>query len=325
MFRFTKFVAVNAALIIFFWGCSGGGNSTGTGTPGPISQSSGSISISLTDGPWEGAHAMVLHIIGIEIGRANGEVIHFDIDGGPITVDMMQLQNGVFQTLITDAGVPAGQYEWIRLRLDMQQSYIDMAGTGGRYGMQMSPDAANGLEAHSPFQISQSTSSEFMLDFDLRRGVQHHDMGMMGDQYDLHSAMRLVDLRSAGGLTGMVAAAMVDINHAECDSTPGGNWAYIFPGDALAPDDIAATEVDGAPGPLAVDRVEMDPQTGDYIYHFDFLEPGSYRIAFSCSGEWDEETDDDYPADPDGRFTFHMFSGPVDVTGGQMHNFDLMP
>jgi hypothetical protein len=325
MAEFSRFVSICIALSLLSWGCSGGGNSTVPRVPEPIDNLNGSLSISLTDGPWADAHAMVLHITGIEIGRANGEVIHFDIDGGPITVDMMQLQNGVFQTLITEAGMPVGQYEWIRLQLDMDQSYIDLAGTGGRHGMQMSPDAANGLEVHSPFQISQSTSSEFMLDFDLRRGVQSHNRGMMGQQFDLHSAIRLVDMRNAGGLTGMVAAAMVDINHPECDSTPGGNWAYIFPGDALAPDDIAETEMDGMLGPLAADRVEMDPRTGDHIYHFAFLEPGSYRIAFSCSGEWDEEADDDYRAEPDGRFDFRMFSTPISVTAGEMHRFDLMP
>ena len=46
-------------------------------------------------------------------------------------------------------------------------------------------------------------------------------------------------------------------------------------------------------------------------------------MAFSCSGEWDEAGDDDYPADPDGRFDFHHFSGPLDVVAGQMHRHDL--
>ena len=78
------------------------------------------------------------------------------------------------------------------------------------------------------------------------------------------------------------------------------------------------------PGPLATDRVEIDTVTGDYIYHFGYLPAGSYRIAFSCSGEWDEDGDDDFPSDPDGRFDFQMFSGPTDVVAGQLHRFDLM-
>jgi hypothetical protein len=69
----------------------------------------------------------------------------------------------------------------------------------------------------------------------------------------------------------------------------------------------------------------MDPATGDHFYHFSYLSPGSYRIAFTCSGEWDEDGDDDYPSDPDSRFDFHMFSDPMNVTAGQARRVDLMP
>jgi hypothetical protein len=35
--------------------------------------------------------------------------------------------------------------------------------------------------------------------------------------------------------------------------------------------------------------------------------------------------DDDHPNDPDGQFTFHMFSDPMEVMPGQMHDNDLSP
>ena len=35
----------------------------------------------------------------------------------------------------------------------------------------------------------------------------------MGDQYELHSAMRFVNMDGAGGVTGMVDVSMIDINH----------------------------------------------------------------------------------------------------------------
>ena len=317
-------VAVAAIIAISISTGCGGSNSSPVATD-PVAQASGSISISLTDGPWEDAQAMMLHITGIDLGHSNGEIIQLGLPGGSMSIDMMQLQNGVFEPLVSGMDVPVGQYAWMRLRIDPDQSYIDLASTGARHGMQMGSDAVDGLEVHEPFQITQSLHSEFMLDFDLRRGVENHGMGMMGDRYELHSAMRLVNMDDAGGLSGMVAASMIDINHADCDSAPGGNWAYLFPGDSALPDDIAEAEADGAPGPLAADRVEMDPGTGDHLYHFGFLLPGSYRIAFTCSGEWDEDGDDDYPMDPDGRFDFQMFSEPMDVTAGQMHRIDLMP
>jgi hypothetical protein len=267
--------------------------------------------------------SMVLHITGIEFGHSNGEVHSFDMPGGPMDVDMMQLQNGVSQGLMADIEMPVGDYDWMRLQLDPDQSYMDDRGTGGRHGFRMGPNEENGLEVHEPFQVQQSLHSEFMLDFDLRQGVQHRHMGMMGDLFELHSALRLVHMSNAGGLSGMVDPALIDLNHPDCDPANGDNWVYIFPGDATAPDDIAEVESDGVPGPIAADRVDMDPGTGDHLYHFGFLPEGSYRIAFTCSGEWDEAGDDDYPSDPDGLFDFQLFSDPIDITAGQMRLHDL--
>lgn len=320
-----KCVSAGFAFVVLLSGCSGGSSDTATGVTDPPIPASGSISISLTDGPWEDARTMVLHITGMELGHSNGDVIRLDLSAGPMSIDMMQLQNGVFQPLVTDVAVPMGQYDWIRLHIDLSQSYIELMSTGGRHNMQMGSDAANGLEVHEIFHVLESLHEEFMLDFNLRRGVQHHDMGMMGDQYELHSAMRLVHMDDAGGLTGMIDASMVDINHPDCDPEPGGNWAYLFSGDAVDPDDVAEPESDGVPGPMATDRIEMDPASGDHFYHFGYLPAGSYRIAVTCSGEWDEAGDDDYPSDPDGRFDFQMFSGPMDVVAGQIDRLDMMP
>jgi len=317
-------VSFGVAFVALATGCGGGSSDPAPITNDPVVQATGSITISLTDGPWEDAQAMVLHITGIELGHTSNQVIPLQMPGGPMSVDMMQLQNGVTQALISAMTIPVGQYEWMRLLIDLNQSHLDLAGTGGRHNMQMGQDSSNGLEVHQAFEIFEGMHEEFVLDFDVRQGIQQNDMGMMGDQYELHSAMRLVDMRETGGVTGIVETAMIDINHPDCDDAPGGNWAYLFDGGAAGPDDISEQDSDGMPGPMATDRVEMDPGTGDYYYHFGYLPAGSYRIAFSCSGEWDEDGDDDFPSDPDGRFHFQMFSDPTDVVAGQLHRFDLM-
>ena len=310
-----------AALPAVLAGCGGGSGSAAHTAPKAV----GSISISLTDGPWEEARSLVLNITDVELGYANGAAVRLHFPGGPISVDMMDMQNGMFQVLVERAEVPAGEYDWLRLRIDADRSYIDLAGTGGRYRMAMGSNAANGLEVRQRFRVQEAAHEEFMLDFDVRYGVRHHDGGMMGDQYELRSAMRLVDMHDAGGLTGMIAASMVDINRPECDAASGGNWAYLYPGDTSMPDDIAETDTDSMPGPIATDRVEMQSGTGDYFYHFGYLPAGSYRVAFTCSGEWDEDGDDDYPSDPDGRFDFQTFSDAAAVTAGQIRRHDLVP
>ena len=308
-------------MAIILYGCSSSSNEA---LP-PDQPTTGSMSISLTDDPWEDAMEMVLHVTGIEMGHFDGRVVRLDMRGGGMSIDMVQLQNGESQMLVGAMEIPTGQYDWMRIMIDPAQSHIDLASTGGRHGMRMGPDAEQGLEVLHSFEIIESMHSEFMLDFDIRRGVQHHDNGMMGGEYRLHSAMRMVDMGESGGLMGEVHASMIDVNHPDCDDAPGGNWAYLFHGNTAEPDDITDVDTDGMNGPIAADRIDMDTMTGEHRYYFGYLEPGQYRIAVTCSGEWDEVGDDDYPMDPDGQFAFQMFSGPMEVMPGQMHDNDLSP
>jgi len=316
-----------AALLVatLIGACSGGSNHGARGATQALPTATGTISISLTDGPWNDAMAMVLGITGIEMGHSDGTVVTVDLSTGPMDIDVMGLQNGMSQMLADAVEVPIGQYDWIRLKIDPDHTYFDMASTGGRHMMMMGNDATEGLEVHEPFEIRQSAYSEFMLDFDLRRGVQYHENGMMGGEYHLHSALRMIDMSNYGGLMGDVHSSLIDVNNPNCDDSPGGNWVYLFHGDVMEPDDIADPESDGMDGPIAADRVEMDDTSGLFHYHFGYLEPGRYRVAMTCSSEWDEAGDDDYPADPDGRFSFGLFSAPIDVLQGQMMRHDLVP
>jgi hypothetical protein len=105
----------------------------------------------------------------------------------------------------------------------------------------------------------------------------------------------MIETGNSGGLVGSIDNSLVDINHPACDPAVGGNWAYLFAGTTREPDDIAEVEEDGRDGPVVTDRVELHAGTGEYRYHFAFLEPGSYRVAFTCSGEWDEAGDTTIP------------------------------
>ena len=108
-------VFFGVAFVALATGCGGGSSDPAPITNDPVVQATGSISISLTDGPWEDAQAVVLHITGIELGHANNEVIQLQMPGGPMSIDMMQLQNGMSQALISAMTIPIGQYEWMRL------------------------------------------------------------------------------------------------------------------------------------------------------------------------------------------------------------------
>lgn len=68
-----------------------------------------------------------------------------------------------FQILIERAEVPAKQYDCMRLHIDADQSYINLAGTGGRHRMEMGSNVANGLEVRQRFGIQESAHDEFLF------------------------------------------------------------------------------------------------------------------------------------------------------------------
>ena len=321
MIKRSKAIVFPLASLALVAGCGSSGSSDVAGTaPVPVT---GTISVSITDDPWHDMDSMVIRVTGMEFGHSSGDIHSFDLPGGPLDVDMIQLQNGVHRALMSDVELPSGDYDWMRLRIDAGRSFMQDGGTGGHHGFRMGPGAAEGLEVHEQFRIEAGSHSDYMLEYDLRQGVRHSHNGMMGDQFELHNAMRLIRMEQAGGVFGHVDPSLVDINHPDCDPSAGGNWVYAFPGDAEAPDDIADVESDGVPGPIATDRVEMNPGSGEHEYHFGYLPEGTYRIAFTCSGEWDEPGDDDYPSDPDEAFDFQRFSGPIEIVAGQMQQHDL--
>jgi len=297
------------------------------GGSGPVSESpgiqNGTVTLAVTDGPMEGIDALVLHVTHIDFGHMDSQITRLEIQDGPLDLDMVQLRNGVTRSLLTRTPVPAGEYAWLRLGIDPDRSHIELQ-TGAHHRLTLAD--SEGLRVHEFFQIHNSQHTDFVLDFDLRLGVQrHHPGGMMGDQWELHPALRLMHTEDTGAITGNVDASLIDVNYPGCDPALGGNWVYLFPADALQPDDVAASDTDGLAGPIATDRVELHFETGEYRYHFAFVPQASYRIAFTCAGDWDEPGDNDYPDDPDGRFDFQAFSSPVDVIAGQVRVFDITP
>lgn len=303
-------------------GCGGGGGDTGSNpTGGQQSQKSGTISLLLTDGPSEAIEHVVLHVTHVELGQADGRITHVPLTGGPRDVDVAELDDGQTHRLLDRSEVEAQHYEWMELGIDLDKSWI---GThqGGHHGMRLGDEDA--LRVHTPFDIRQDTNTEFVLDFDLRNGIHRgHDGRMGGSGYELQGGWRLMQADNTAGLSGTVDASLTDAYHPDCDPAPGGNWAYLFEGSGAQPDDYAYSEVDGHPGPIATDRIELNNATGVYQYNFRHIPAGTYRIAVTCAGEWDESGDDDYPTDPDGRFDFHAFSDPIEATTGEVREYNL--
>ena len=312
--------------------CGGGGDETSPagdtgGGPDTGSGSVATLTLGLTDAPMQSVEELVLHVESLRLRLGDGREVRLQPAGGPVSVDVAALQNGRLHDLLDRAQVPAGQYQGLVLEIDPERSHLGLA-DGSRHRMAFA--VPEGLQVDVPFGLGAGQHRELVIDVDLGRSLYYHREGMgghggMADRYELHSGVRMIDAETAGGLTGRVALALTDLEQADCDSAPGGNVAYLFPGTAAEPEDLASEEADERAGPIVTDRVELHPGTGEYRYHFAFLEPGSYRVAFTCAGEWDEAADDDYPTDPDGRFAFQAFSEVVEVQAGEVTWLDINP
>lgn len=323
-------LALSCAALVACGGGSSDPTIGGVDDGNPPAVVNGNLTLALTDGPMSTVDQLVVHVEYVELRHTDGRLVRREPIGGPVDVDLASLHDGRLHDLLTGAEVPAGQYHGLSIGIDPERSHANFS-DGSRHQMQF--EFAEGLNVDSPFTVHPGEHEEFVIDVDLGQSLHRHHGGMggggmggnTGDYYEFHSVSRMINMESAGGLIGAIDNTLVDINHADCDSAPGGNWAYLFPGAATEPDDIAQDEVDGRPGPLVTDRVELHPGTGEYRYHFAFLEPGSYRVAVTCSGEWDEAADDDYPSDPEAMFDFQAFSDPIEVVVGQVTVFDVAP
>jgi hypothetical protein len=260
------FMAMCAALLV---GCGGGGSSDGD---------MGRITLGITDAPVDGATAVVVKFTAIELKPESGEAFTIELSPAP-SVDLLALAGGGSRELLSEHAVPAGRYTWVRLLIDAQQntptSYIDFA-DGQRFALFVPSGSESGLKLIRGFTVAVGSTSNFTIDFDLRKSV----IAPPGQSpnYLLKPVLRLVDNLRVGTLEGTVAAALVPTGCAP--------QVYLFGGANVVPDDLdlaPAPDVD----PFVSVPVALDTASGEYRFRVAFLEAGDYTAAFTCDGATD--------------------------------------
>lgn len=241
----------------------------------------GKMAFAITDAPVDGAEAVVVEFTGIEVQGA-GERLNFDFDT-PMTIDLLQLTGDESLELLPETTVNAGQYQWIRLKVNANQgvtdSYIDI--DGARYSLYVPSGAQTGLKLNRPFTVAAGGISDFTIDFDLRKSI-HQPQNGSGD-YFLRPTLRIVDNLEVGHINGLVDETL--INAEGCSDTSG---VYLFPGYDAEADDIDTNE----PEPITTTTVELNTD-GFYEYEIGFVQAGDYTLAFTCEATNDDpETDD---------------------------------
>ncbi|MEO8017022.1 MAG: DUF4382 domain-containing protein [Pseudomonadota bacterium] len=264
-------------LLAFLAACGGGGGSAAGANSQP---QFGKMNLRITDSPVTSAKRVVVEFTGLEIKRAGvfePEVFDF----APRQINLLALDGGGSEVLLADVDMPAGEYESIRLKVNAgrnaSDSFIELD-DGSKHALFIPSGNQTGLKLIRGFTIGVGSTSNFTIDFDLRKSVVNPPG--LGEPYLLKPVLRLVDNLEVGTIDGTVAAALVVDG---CVPT-----VYLYTGASVVPDDLGS-----ATPPLASTAVNLDNATGVYRFRLGFVPVGASTVAFTCAGDDDAAEVDD--------------------------------
>lgn len=287
MNRSTQIFAVSTlAAALAACGGSGGGSSTG---------STGNVSVGLTDAPTLDLSSVNIAFTAIRLKPADGDWIEFPLDDTGM-LNLLDLQGGVTEPLITDEEVPAGPYTEIRLIIDNDSSFVTRESTGdATYTLAVPSGEQSGLKLKGDFEVTADTSTSYTIDFDVRKSIVDPQGQALGN-YMLKPVLRLVANDNVGTIEGEVDYAQIssvrlsDDGLANCEPDYEGS-VYVYEGADVEPVDLNVSRDESAANPLMVLPVTAQESGSLYDWVAAFLPEGDYTLSYSCQVD-DNETDD---------------------------------
>jgi hypothetical protein len=318
---------LGVTVAVLLLGACGGGGEDGART--------GTLTVGVTDAPVDAADAVVVQFTGVELKPAQGPAFSRDF-ATPRTIDVLGLQGTERAILLDGEDVPAGEYQWMRLKVNADpgvggDSYITV--NGAQCEMRIPSGDETGLKLIRGFTVGVGAITDLTIDFDLRKSVvrppgQHTVVETCdGQAYFLKPVLRLVDNLQVGSITGTVDPTLVG---QQC--TDSSVLAQVAPGNvylfgpyaslpAPIPDDVDGNAIDGE-DPIASAAVALDA-AGNHVYTIGFVPAGNYVLAYTCSPD---QSDVDADTDADEVVTFVPEAGAmaaVSVNQATTVNFEL--
>jgi len=275
--------------------CSGGGSDEpGTGT----------LTVGITDAPVDDVTELWVSFVGITAKPQNGEQISWTFDDEPRTIDLLALQGGLSENLISNQTVPAGRYNWIRVDINPEigSSFAELESNGQILDVIVDVPSDR-LRFVSGFTITQGQNFRLMIDWDIHRSLSIPLGQQIEDQQVAHlrPAWRVTDMASFATISGSVATGLVEDDRGEglknCTETtlPYGDKVYLY--DLMDHetgmfDDIFVSET-LQEGPIATAEVNWNADTSSYEYQIHYVdardptdpedtEERDYTLAFTC-------------------------------------------
>lgn len=273
--NFARSVWIICATLLLF-ACGGGGG-------GDDGDKTGTFSLAVTDAPVDGVTNVWVEFTGVTLKPQGGQEISFDF--APQQVDLKALEGENMVTILDTVTVPAGLYNWVQLHVNGEFDGDDMSGTyvvddmGGYHDLRIPSGSRAGLRLVSGFSVTQNQHANFVIDWDLRKGLTD-PIGQPG--YFLKPALRITDRNAYGTIFGTVADGLV---MGDCDPL-----IYVYEGADVDPDDMGGSLSE----PLTTAEVAQDPNNaGAWSYSVPFLSPMDYTVAFTCDALVDVDPEAD--------------------------------
>ena len=259
----------------------------------------GYLNLSVSDAPIKDAKKVCIRFDGVELKHADSDERE-TIDFKPEVVNLIVNQGANSQPIVVGAEVPAGEYEWIRLKVQAERglggganddgltselcddktenSYL-VRNSGGVHNLFIPSGSQRGLQLIKDIIIPVNRSGDYTAEWDLGKSFN----GPPGLQPDvmMKPVVKLVANNEVGTLVGQVAEELVELESCDADFPPS---VYVFDegvepnpfDDPFADDDAVAT------GLVAQQMQDDGPMP--WRYSIGFLLAGDYEVAFTCNG-----------------------------------------
>jgi len=258
-------VFVVSALAAALAACGGGSSSS--------SDATGTASFDLTDAAVDSVQEVNISVVALELKSPDGEIIRFDVEPSSDleSINLLDLQNGAVETLLSEQELPAGRYEWIRLKLGDESTFSVVDDNGGTHDLFVPSGDTRGLQTSS-FTVPAGGNVNFTIDFDVRKSLINPP-GL--DRYLLKPVLRLVDNSEVGTIAGTVDSTLISQACGDSGENPGiyAGAVYVHEGHNVTPDDLGS---DNEP------LVAVPVDTESYEYQASFIPEGDYTLSYTC-------------------------------------------
>ena len=246
---------------------------------GSVAPASGALSVSMADTPVDNATSVVVDFTGIELHNTNGSTFTVTFPSAK-QIDLLKLQNGVTGGLTQGESVPAGNYDWMRLDVlanknTQGQSYITLS-TGAQYPLYIPSGSETGLKLNSPFTVAQGSTTQLIIEFNLRQSVTSTTDGQ---NYVLVPSLRLENQLQVGTIAANVDLAALTTQQlgsgTQVSQCKGG--LFLFSGATASPQN------GGGPNVVDFEPIPYDGTTTKVSLSIPYVATGSYTVAATCN------------------------------------------